>query len=357
MITDKPSAASASRKTLRRRRTKRTSILVLSGTAIFVSLAAIVASLYLMGLSSTFDAKAGKIATAFPDESTRPTVTPAANGSAPINVLLVGSDSRGASVPQAESGQASDQRSDTMMLVHIPADRKKVYVVSVMRDLWVPIAGHGNAKINAALAFGGVPLMVQTVEGFLGQRIDHVVFVNFDGFRGLTDTIGGVDVDVPVPFTSSYSDVPGLSYPKGSMHMDGRTAFWFVHERYAFPDGDYQRARNQQLYFKSLVAKIVKPETIANPITVSTIINEFSPYLTVDATLSSNAITSIAFELRDVRPNDLVTFTLPTNGTGWSPDGQSTVLPNQTAVSALARAMADGTMSQFVTENQLSDGK
>ena len=72
--------------------------------------------------------------------------------------------------------------------------------MSIMRDNWVPIDGHGYNKINAALAFGGVPLMVSTVENFIDTRIDHVAVIDFEGFKGLTDALGGVTVSSPVAF-------------------------------------------------------------------------------------------------------------------------------------------------------------
>ena len=88
-----------------------------------------------------------------------------------------------------------------MMLVHIPADRKGAYVTSIMRDTWLDIPGHGKAKINAAFAYGGVPLAVQTLEGLLDTRIDHVAAIDFEGFKGLTDALGGVEINNPIAFS------------------------------------------------------------------------------------------------------------------------------------------------------------
>ncbi|WP_336853413.1 LCP family protein [Sinomonas albida] len=335
---------------LRRLRRRRSGRIALGAAALAVVLAAGAAFAYVATLSTTFDGRTGKIATAFPDESTRPSSAPAANGKTPLNILLVGSDSRGATAQQAEAGDASDQRSDTLMLVHVPADRAKAYVVSIMRDLWVPIPGHGSAKINAALAWGGEPLLVQTVEALLRQRIDHVVLLDFAGFKGLTDAVGGVDVDVPIAFTPVM--FPGFRFEKGPRHLDGEAAFAFVRERYAFPDGDFQRVRNQQIYLKSLLRKVAAPQTLANPVALASAVNELSPYLTVDATLTASAVAGLGFELKDVRPEDVVMFTLPTKGTGWSADRQSIVLLDQDAVTGLADAMAKGTMGDFVASRR-----
>jgi LCP family protein required for cell wall assembly len=348
------SASAASRSRPRRKR-KRTAAAVLLGALLVVVLAAVAAIVYLGSLSQSFDTNTKKIPNAFPEESSRPSEPrPGTDGKTPVNILLVGSDSRGATGATAESGAPSDQRSDTMMLVHIPADRQQVYVISIMRDLWVPIPGHGSAKINAGLAFGGVPLMVQTVESLLGQRLDHVVFVDFAGFKGLTDAVGGVTVNVPKAFTAGQTST--IHFNAGPQTMNGEQALAFVRERYAFADGDYQRVRDQQTFMKALASKIATPQTLANPVTLANVVNEFSPYLTVDSGFTASAVASLGVELVKVRPKDLITFTLPTNGTGWSTDGQSIVLVNQAATAALATAMAQGTVPQYVDANGLANG-
>ncbi|GAB2764067.1 LCP family protein [Sinomonas soli] len=310
---------------------------------------------YLGSLAAAYDSKTEKIPSAFPQESTRPTATPAADGRTPVNVLLVGSDSRGAALSAAEAGLGSDQRSDTMLLVHVPADRKAVYLISIMRDTWVPIPGHGSAKVNAALAFGGVPLMVQTVESLLHQRIDHVALVDFEGFRALTDALGGVQVDVPVAFSASQTS--RYHFDAGPQRLSGDQALAFVRERYAFPDGDYQRVRDQQLFVTSLVAQVARPQTIANPVTLSQLVGQFAPYLTVDGSLDARTVAGLALELRGIRPSDIVGFTLPTAGIGTSADGQSIVRFDQGATDALASAMAHGTVAAYVAGRNLGHGR
>ena len=75
-------------------------------------------------------------------------------------------------------------------------------MMSIMRDNWVEIQGHGEAKINAAFSYGGLPLAVNTVENFIGARIDHVALIDFESFKGLTDSLGGVTVHNTVPYTA-----------------------------------------------------------------------------------------------------------------------------------------------------------
>ena len=90
-----------------------------------------------------------------------------------------------------------------MMLVHVPEDRQDVYVMSIVRDLWVEIPGHGERKVNAALGLGGYPLVTGTIENLLGVNIDHLAVIDFEGFNGLTEALGGVQVCNPNTLSSA----------------------------------------------------------------------------------------------------------------------------------------------------------
>lgn len=328
---------------------------ILTGFASVVVLAGLLAFIHVAALLNSFDSKTATFPSAFPDNKDRPQVTKVGDQAA-VNILLVGSDSRGATPGQAESGSASDQRADSLMLFHIPADRKSSYLISIMRDTWVPIPGHGEAKINAALAFGGVPLLVQTVESVLQQRIDHVAFIDFEGFKGLTDAVGGVDVNVPVPFTSTGYGKEGMHYPQGAMHMDGATAMAFVRERYAFTDGDYQRVRDQRIFLKAILAKLATPELLANPVKLTAAVNEVAPYITADSSLTGQKIAELALGMRNLRPSNTIMITLPTLGTGWSTDGQSIVNLDTTKALGLSKSLVDGTTADFLEKNGLKNG-
>ncbi|MDR7160055.1 LCP family protein [Arthrobacter sp. BE255] len=353
----------------RRRRPFRAVLLVLLALVILIPASA---GAYLFNLGRIFDSETTKIENAFPDEATRPLPsvpggaaggapgagpaaagTPASDSGRSLNILVMGSDSRGATTEEATSGAGSNQRADTLMLVHIPADRSKIYSISLMRDLWVGIPDHGHAKINAALAFGGVPLMVQTVESIFGQRIDHIAMIDFEGFVGLTDALGGVQVDIPAPFVSYHDQI---SFPAGPNTLDGKHALEFVRERYAFADGDYQRVRNQQAFVKALLAKNLSADTLLNPLKVHNVVSAMAPFISVDGGLDAATIAGLAVELKDVRPRDMVMFTLPTRGTGTSTDGQSIVLTDPVAIDALSAAMAADTLGDYVAANGLEGG-
>ena len=346
----KPSAESGSRRQKNRRKTARN---VLLGFAAAVLVVGIVAGAYVYNLIQTFDSGSTKIENAFPEESTRPQK---AEGNTAMNILVMGSDSRGADV-DVETNAATDQRADTLMLVHLPADRKKAYAISLMRDLWIDIPGKGESKINAALAHGGVPLMVQTVESLFDQRIDHVAMIDFEGFKGLTDALGGVEVDVKIPFAPSSGPMAGQEYEAGKHAFDGDEALAFVRERYAFSDGDYQRVRNQQAYLKSMIGKIIARETLSNPVTISNMVSAVSPFVSVDKDFDAAAIGNLSLSMKDVRAQDTVMFTLPTLGTGTSTDGQSIVLADTTAIADIAAALSKDQVGAYVTAHALDKGQ
>jgi len=325
-----------------RRKIRRNVLLVFLG----IFLLAIVASgAFIFNLANSYDTKTQKIEHAFPDETLRPAKPTEGPASEAMNIVLLGSDSRGDAVDLAEEGVPSNQRSDTMMWVHIPADRKNIFMMSIMRDTWVDIPGFGEAKINAAMAFGGVPLVVQTLEGMFGTRIDHVAIVDFEGFKAITDALGGVNVDVPIPFTSTHGN---YTFASGPQMMSGDQALGFVRERYAFVDGDYQRVRNQQIFLKSVMNTVLTPSTLTNPIKVTDLATKVSPYITVDKGLDAATIGALAVSLRDVRGTDVMAFTLPTLGTGTSTDGQSIVLRDDDAISAIGDALKNDSLGSYL---------
>jgi LCP family protein required for cell wall assembly len=329
------------------RRGWRTALLAIAAVVLLVGGAA---GVYAWTLSNTFNSQTVKIPDVFPGEASRPP-TPTGDATTGQNILLLGSDTRGAN--DESTTDLTGQRSDTIMVVHLPANRENIYVMSIMRDSWVDIPGQGEAKINAAMSYGGVPLAVQTIEGLLGARIDHVAIVDFTGFEGLTDALGGVDIDNPVGFDSS--SLPGHYFAKGTQRLNGTEALAFVRERYAFADGDFQRARNQQAFIKAVLGKSLTPETLTNPAKISDLVGAIAPYLAVDDGLNSAFVAGLAVKLRDVRVNDVTFFTLPTSGTGTSPDGQSIVVIDQEKLKAVQQGFQTDALDAYQPDLQSTD--
>lgn len=329
---------------------KRTGLVILLGAVSLVLIALLVAGGYLFSLARSFDSGTTKLPDAFPAESLRPAKADAAKDA--VNILLLGNDTRAkdngdenfASLPNGG-------RSDTMMLVHIPANREGVYVTSIMRDTWLDIPGHGKAKINAAFAYGGVALAVQTLEGLLDTRIDHVASIDFEGFKGLTDALGGVQINNPIAFSPHGAN--GMNFPKGVQTLNGEEALTFVRERYAFKDGDYQRVRNQQLYVKAVMSTLLSKETLTDPAKIAETVKEFAPYVAVDDTLDAVKVAKLGTSMANVRSGDMHFFTLPNKGTGRSADGQSIVKPDMAVIATFAEALKKDKVGQFVENNGL----
>lgn len=255
------------------------------------------------------------------------------------NILLLGSDTRSGS----EAALVSGSRADTIMLMHIPADGKGVYLVSIMRDTWVNIPGYGPAKINAALNYGGISLQVATVENLVGVKIDHVAEMEFEGFKSLVNSVGGVDVQVPFDF-----DINAWSFRQGTQHMDGGAALAFVRARYQFADGDYQRVRNQRAFLRGLYSTMKAKGALNNVASFQSAVESVAGYVRVDQGLNAMQIAQLAAPVLTSGDTSMHMTTLPNAGPGWSYDGQSIVLVNQAANAQLANALQHDTMDQFM---------
>jgi LCP family protein required for cell wall assembly len=177
------------------------------------------------------------------------------------NWLIVGSDSReGLSDEQIKDlrlGKIDGRRTDTIILLHRPASGKPT-LVSLPRDSYVPIPGQGRNKLNAAYAFGGPALLVQTVEQVTGLRVDHYAEVGFGGFVGMTDAVGGVEL---CPSRRIRDRKSGLRVQKGCQEMDGPTALAYVRARYFDPKGDLGRVERQQEFLGAVFDEATSPAT------------------------------------------------------------------------------------------------
>jgi LCP family protein required for cell wall assembly len=272
-----------------------------------------------------------------------------------LNLLLLGSDSRDPERSQGDNGAA---RTDTIILMHIPASHEKAYLVSIPRDLYVPVpktadgkfGGH-RAKINAAYAWGGPPLMVQTVEGFTGVRIDHVVIIDFFGFKDVTDALGGVDLYIERDIKSIHT--PFRQFKKGTQHLDGDAALDYVRQRYQFPDGDFARVRHQQEFLKALMDKAVSTGTVTNPAKLNAFLKAATKAMTVDQSFS---LVDMALQFRGLRSENLTFTTSPYSGTDTI-NGESVVLSNREKALALYEAMKTDTMAQWEQVNASPSAK
>ena len=315
---------------------KRTGLKILAVLGVLVLLAGVAIAGYVFYLGKTFDDQTK----GFEGEDVFSGEQPVAEDGDPINILLLGSDARADDVDYAADERGN--RSDTIMVMHINGDRSGAQVMSIPRDMWVPVEGHGNAKINAAMSFGGLSLATQTISEFIDAPIHHVAILDFQGFQALTDRVGGVDVESEQAFSSR-----GSTFVKGTNHMNGKDALNFVRERYSFADGDLQRARNQQAYLRGLVDAIVSADTLSNPSKVAGMVRDFAPYMTVDDKLTSSRIAGLGYEMRDVRPGEIQFFSAPIAGAATSSDGQAILNVDTDAQKRIQEAFNDDTVDEY----------
>jgi LCP family protein required for cell wall assembly len=243
------------------------------------------------------------------DENTRPApATPADSaGDEPVTFLLVGSDTRGHPAP----GEDPDGRSDAIMIARFSADRQHAQLISIPRDSWVDIPGHGMNKINASYAFGGPSLLIQTVEQLTEVRIDHYVAIDFDGIIQVTDDLGGVDVVV-----AETTENGPYTFPAGANHLDGDQARWYLGQRHGLPGGDFDRVKRQQQYLRAMFSKLFSSDTFTNPGKLDAAMLVVTSAVSIDDTLGNGDLLSLAYSMRNVSPDKVEFFTAPVLGTG-----------------------------------------
>ncbi|MFJ5861009.1 LCP family protein [Pseudarthrobacter sp. NPDC092439] len=266
----------------------------------------------------------------------------------PMNVLVIGSDSRANARKQAAhtaaTGEASDQRADTLMVVHVPADRRSLTLISINRDTWVEVPGVGGAKINASLERGGIDLAQRTVEQLLGIRIAHTLMLDFHGFRVLTDRLGGIDVNVTTPFRSTHET--RHVFKAGVNHLNGQAALEFARERYAFADGDFQRVRNQQTLLRAILARLTARGALNNVTAVRALVDMASCCLTVNKGFDPAQAAILAYSLRNLNVKAIRSMTLPNAGMGYVGE-QSVIFPDQAGIAAVGAALRSGRIAQL----------
>ena len=234
-------------------------------------------------------------------------LTPVSFTSAGTNWLITGSDSRAGLTKKEENQLAlghdiSGNRSDTILLLHVPANGTRPTLVSLPRDSYVPIPGHGYNKLNAAYAFGGPKLLVQTVQNVTGLPVSHYMGIGFGGLVSVVDNIGGVRVCLPGPMKDPKA---GLNLKAGCQVLNGDQALGFVRTR-NFARSDLQREQDQRILIKGILSKMTSPGTLANPFAVVPAANGAASAITIDQGTGLTQLISVAFALRNP-----VTTTVP----------------------------------------------
>ena len=240
------------------------------------------------------------------------------------NWLIVGTDSRaGLSDQQKENlatGDADGARTDTIMMAHLPPSGKPM-LISIPRDMYVPIPGMGSHKINSAFNNGGPQLLVQTVEQFTGVHIDHYAEIGFGGFDNLVDAVGGVEMCLDQPIRDPKA---GLKLKAGCQELNGAQALGLVRTR-AFPNADLERVVNQRKFMSALMSKSTSPSVLLNPFRVFPFVSGATDAVTVDSGDHLWHLAWLAFKLK----GDPITTTTPADGDQITDDGDS-LIPGET---------------------------
>ena len=222
-------------------------------------------------------------------------------GEHPVNVIVLGSDTREGLTPQEQEAHGTTEdvggkRSDTLILVHLDPRREKAVLVHFPRDLRVEIPGRGMDRINIAYNVGGPSLVVETMKRFTGLPIHHYVEVNFVGFREVVDSLGGVRMCLDRPLIDPISRLRIES--AGCSTFDGRRALAFVRARNVEGDAipDFSRIARQQQFIRAVLNKLLRVGTIVNP----AVVRNVAENVTTDAKLSATDLLELGNELRSL---------------------------------------------------------
>lgn len=271
------------------------------------------------------------------------TATPDSDRARAENWLVVGSDSLATERTSGDDAsqplwRAGAQRSDTMMLVHLDGDGHGVTVTSIPRDLWVPIPGHGEGKVNAAFSYGGPRLLVQTVEKLAHVSVDHYAAIDYAGFEGMTDAVGGVDVTVPRTVTDSAND---KVWKRGRHHLDGTEALLYVRQRHGLPRGDLDRIERQHDFLRTLLGKLRSDDTLTNPARLDAFLEAVSRSVTVDDTVNGGDLRRLALRYHDIDEQDITFHTAPIAAMGRR-DGQDVLFLDHSRAAKLFATLRGG---------------
>jgi LCP family protein required for cell wall assembly len=294
---------------------------------------AVVIVLIIAGTAGTYFWVNGKL--------NRSVALPAFSGtSAGTNWLIAGSDQRSgisrSEQDQLHLGSEGADASDSLMLLHMGTGRP--VLISIPRDSYVPIPGHGENKINAALAFGGPSLLVQTVESVTGLKINHYMGIGFGGLANVVGAIGGVRMCVKTAVPADPTGDSGFKGLAAGCHdLSGTQAIAFVRDRHSFATSDLQRIQDQRAFLSALLSKATSPGVYLNPFTALPFASTAASAIAVDKGTSLYDLLQAAFALRNPQ-----TGTVPIANANLQTSAGDAVEWNRTEALQLFNALQQG---------------
>lgn len=265
-----------------------------------------------------------------------------------LTFLLIGTDTRAEGPttgtdadPDASEGSV---RGDAVLVARVATDGSSASVVSIPRDSWVDIPGHGRNKINAAYSFGGASLLIRTAEQISGLRIDHFGVIDFAGFQHMVDAVGGIDVEVARATVSR-----GVTFREGTNHLDGAQALVYVRQRHELPGGDLDRAKRQQSALRALMVSAQR--SLDDPVGLYDLADATSRAVSVDDTLSNGGIAQLLLNMRGLRSDTVEFGSAPVRGLGQEGD-QSVVYLDDDRGRQMWDAVRSDTLARWLDANE-----
>ena len=192
--------------------------------------------------------------------------------------------------------------SDLVMLIHVPRDKKSMYVISIPHDSAVPIPGHGIGKLSDAYGFGGAKLYVRSVEELTGIRLDRVVTLDLNAFREMADIFDGIVVDAPTPLCGDAA---------GPRRVDGQAALEYISLQSCMPGKDLDRVARQQSLMKALMRSAVDGGTVTHPLRINKLLRAGAGHSTLEDGFGYPGILSTLWSFRHLRTSDTTFLTVP----------------------------------------------
>ncbi len=261
-----------------------------------------------------------------------------------LTFLVVGSDSREGLDDLEHFGNFAGARGDVVILVRVDPSTGDARMLSIPRDLWVDIPGHGEGKINAAYSYGGPRLMVETIRENLGIEVNHYVEIGFVGFQEMIDELGGIQIDFPYDARDRSS---GLDVAAGTEVLDGEMALAYARSRkyQEYQNGSWQsvdaddigRTQRQQEVIRAIMSELKTPASVADAGQVAA---SLADHMTIDATLAESSIAGLAWDFRSLISGGIEGTTLPVDGA--NKNGASVVVKREPEAGEMITAFLGG---------------
>lgn len=281
-----------------------------------------------------------------------------------LNILLLGADASGES-EGSNKGSADitadlkkkkwpsgKYRSDTMIVMHIAADRKQAYLVSIPRDSYIDIYDEtgtekGKDKANAAFSYYGPAGAISTVENLTNLRMDHLAMIDWNGFKDLSVALGGVKLYVP---ETVYDSSQKVTWKKGYQNLEGQKALKYVRMRKGLENGDFDRIARQQNFIRALMKKTLSQGTMSNPVKLSKALEAVTQNLTVDRDFTNSDIKGLALAMRGIKSDDVKFMTAPKASYGTDANGGSVVNLDEIKSEELYTAIKGDDVASYLEE-------